>query len=69
MNAPNPGSDEAIARGCRCSAEDNKRGEGYTVLRGDDVPDDLRGTVYVVHPNCPLHGSPMVQRLMEAIGA
>ena len=68
MNDPKPGSDEAIARGCRCPAEDNRRGEGCTTLRGNDVPDDLRGIVYVVHPNCPLHGNPMVSRLMEAIG-
>lgn len=29
MNTPNPGSDEAIAAGCRCPVLDNAHGRGW----------------------------------------
>ena len=61
MNAPNPASDEAIAQGCVCPRMDNGHGRGYCK--------DANGEwIFVVNADCPLHGSPMVQRLMEAIG-
>lgn len=46
---PNPGSDEAIAAGCRCPILDNGRGRGYGILNG--VPQ------FVFNMDCPLHGA------------
>lgn len=46
---PRPGSDEALAQGCKCPVLDNGHGRG----RGGD------GNRYgwVISENCPLHGS------------
>lgn len=61
MNDPKSNSDEAIAQGCVCPRMDNTHGRGYC--------QDERGEwIFVVNADCPLHGSPMVSRLMEAIG-
>lgn len=43
----NPGSDEAIKRGCKCPVMDNARGRGYMGMEG----------VYVMNESCPIHGS------------
>lgn len=43
---PNPGSDEAVARGCTCPVLDNRRGEG------------LGRGLFWLSGDCPLHGEP-----------
>ena len=43
---PYPGSDEAIAVGCRCCAEDNQGGYGSHFGKG----------LYIIRGDCPLHG-------------
>ena len=49
---PNPGSPEAVSKGCTCPVMDNNSGRGY---RGA-----MRGTgkevVFVMVEDCPLHG-------------
>jgi len=45
---PNPGSDEALKRGCRCPVMDNCHGRGYYAGRP--------GIDFVVVEDCPLHG-------------
>lgn len=47
----NPGSDEAIAAGCKCPVLDNAHGRGY--LGG--VKDERGQTVYVYNFDCPVH--------------
>lgn len=50
---PNPGSQEARDRGCRCPVLDNAHGKGY--LGGAK---DRQGRVqFVIKESCPLHGS------------
>lgn len=44
---PNPGSDEALEKGCLCPVLDNAHGEG----RG------LDGSVFWVASDCPIHGA------------
>lgn len=44
-DTPNPGSDEAIERGCHCPIPNNAKGRG----KGEDA-------VFWVTPSCPLHG-------------
>ena len=46
-DTPNPGSDEALARGCTCAVLDNAHGRG--VMR-----DGRR--VWWMHADCLLHG-------------
>lgn len=43
---PNPGSDEAIAQGCRCPVIDNHHGWGY-----------WSKDVFSINLSCPLHGT------------
>lgn len=43
---PNPGSNEAIALGCRCPILDNAHGIGYMGQSG----------VFCFTSDCPLHG-------------
>ena len=45
---PNPGSREALARGCVCPVLDNGHGRGYGRWEGE--------TVFVRRYDCPLHG-------------
>lgn len=45
-DVPNPGSDAARDRGCRCPVMDNNRG------KFPPWPDDG----WWLHPKCPLHG-------------
>ena len=41
-----PGSDEAIAAGCKCPVLDNAHGKGWLGMGG----------VYVMREDCPIHG-------------
>lgn len=49
----NPGSDEAIARGCKCAVLDNAHGKG---LRGDP-------RYFSIMEDCPLHGLKLKESL------
>jgi len=62
VNDPKPGSDEAIAQGCTCGVLDNGHGKGCGQF------DENGGPLFWCCVDCPLHGNPMVSRLMEAIG-
>lgn len=42
---PNPGTDEALARGCKCPVIDNHRGRGWHGIPG----------TFVCTAGCPLH--------------
>lgn len=42
----NPGSDEALDKGCTCPVLDNSHGRGYMGIEGR----------FVVSFDCPLHG-------------
>lgn len=48
MLTPNPGSDEAVARGCTCGRIDNHRGQGVHV---NGI------TQFWMREDCPLHGT------------
>ncbi len=50
--APNPGSDEAIAAGCRCPVMGNGHGEGVYGGRKSENGE----TMFWVSDDCPLHG-------------
>jgi len=41
---PNPGSDEALDKGCKCPRYDNGFGKG-----------SYKGTGFIVSADCPLH--------------
>lgn len=45
-NTPNPGSNEAVNKGCTCPIMDNARGRGYMGIPGQ----------FVMSAGCPLHG-------------
>lgn len=45
MNIPNPGSPEAIAKGCTCPVLDNSHGRGYMGIKD----------VFVYREGCPVH--------------
>jgi hypothetical protein len=47
---PNPGSDEAIALGCKCPVIDNGHGKG----RGDGL--------FWFNGDCPIHAMPKEER-------
>lgn len=49
---PNPGSDEAIAKGCTCPVLDNAHGRGYGGRKG----------VYVYTVGCPVHDRALASR-------
>lgn len=51
--APNPGSAEAVARGCTCAQLDNHRGRGAW---GGVVRDVNGDPIFWISPGCPLHG-------------
>lgn len=46
-SVPNPGSPDAVRRGCTCPIEDNQHGLGSDPAFGDG---------FEVAVNCPLHG-------------
>jgi len=48
---PNPGSDEALMRGCTCPVIDNGHGRGYM----GGVKDERGQTMFVVTCGCPVH--------------
>lgn len=43
-DAPNPGSKEALKKGCTCAVVDNCHGRGYFAGKG-----------FVITQGCPLH--------------
>jgi hypothetical protein len=45
---PNPGSPEAVEKGCKCPVMDNHNGEGR--------PSDGYDKSFWINRNCPLHG-------------
>lgn len=45
---PNPGSEEALEKGCTCAIIDNYYGQG--------VPDGKGGVNFWMSGDCPLHG-------------
>lgn len=53
MNIPNPGSDEAVKRGCKCPIMDNHYGEGvffngaFQFWMAMDCPLHGQGTAYM----------------------
>jgi hypothetical protein len=49
---PNPGSDEAVAKGCTCPVFDNARGKG---LMGGAKDPRTGETLFVFNAACPLH--------------
>lgn len=54
-----PGSVEARAAGCRCSASENRDGEG--------VRDDEGRTRYYLVSSCPVHGPGVASRNPGAV--
>ena len=48
---PNPGSEEAIDRGCICPVLDNHHGRGFYA----DIPGRPRETYFYYTGDCPLH--------------
>ncbi len=51
MDAPNPGSRDAIAKGCTCPVMDNGHGRGYM----GGVKDKDGNTLFVYSASCPVH--------------
>jgi len=47
---PNPGSDEAIKLGCKCSVLDNHHGEGFPYSKNGEP-------CFWINGGCPLHSS------------
>ena len=47
---PNPGSDEAVWRGCTCAVMDNHYGRGVRMRDGS--------VNFWISGDCPLHGEP-----------
>lgn len=45
-----PGSNEAIAAGCRCARIDNSYGKGYRYVEG-------RPQQWAISGDCPVHGA------------
>jgi hypothetical protein len=45
QDTPNPGSDEALDRGCQCPVLDNAHGRGYYGQEG----------IFVMTVGCPVH--------------
>ena len=48
VDLPNPGSDEAIKKGCKCPILDNRHGLGYYAGKDGE---------FVMVEDCPLHGA------------
>jgi len=48
---PNPGSDEALGKGCKCPVMDNEHGKGWMGQRN----------LFVMSGDCPLHGKLMAK--------
>lgn len=64
MSVPNPGSDEAVERGCTCPVIDNHYGSGvrWPGVRGRELNPAEQTLklhdrlVFVFDTSCPLHG-------------
>lgn len=52
---PNPGSDAAIAAGCKCPVLDNGHGRGIPWPREDGLDPNEYPSFYI-NLNCPIHG-------------
>lgn len=52
MNKPNPGSEEAVAKGCKCPVMDNCRGMGIPITTDEG---ELQ-IAFWMSADCPLHG-------------
>jgi hypothetical protein len=59
---PNPGSDEAILRGCTCPVIDNAHGKGY--MGGAKGSDGY--TLFVYTCGCPVHAPHPAQERDDA---
>ena len=53
MTTPNPGSDEAIKKGCKCAVLDNGHGVGF---RFRDKDGEYGEPLFWINGNCPIHG-------------
>lgn len=51
-DGPNPGSPQAVEKGCTCPRIDNGHGKGYM----GGVKDENGETIFVRSGDCPLHG-------------
>lgn len=54
-----PGSDEAVAHGCRCPVIDNARGRGWM----GGMKDKQGRTIFIYSAKCPLHGNAVEQEV------
>ena len=52
---PNPGSDEALALGCKCPVIDNEYGKGVPWPRTDGLDPNGHPSFWISQ-DCPLHG-------------
>lgn len=60
---PNPGSDEALLRGCTCPVIDNGRGKGSM----GGAKDESGATLFVYTCGCPVHApNPAGRAALEA---
>jgi hypothetical protein len=58
LKPPTPGSDAALALGCKCPVLDNEHGRG--IRWPDREPSSLPPTPkFWVSADCPLHGAPL----------
>jgi len=57
-DTPNPGSPEAIEKGCPCPIMDNAHGRGYM----GGVKDQNGNLMFVTRTDCPLHGHPEINQ-------
>lgn len=55
----NPGSDEAVKKGCCCGVLDNGHGNGCGQKDKDGTP------LFWINGNCPLHGERLEQARIE----
>jgi len=55
MDRPNPGSDEAIKKGCTCPVLDNSHGKGYL----------LQKDIFWITDGCPIHAPHGFEALQE----
>ena len=49
----NPGSEEAVAAGCKCPVLDNGHGKG---IYGGGVKNEKGKVIFWINEDCPLHG-------------
>lgn len=56
MMTPPPGSDAAVATGCRCAVLDNGHGKGSGYTDAEGAP------LYWISADCPLHGEKSTEK-------